>query len=223
MTRAYWIFAMGILLLGVFSNDGNDGEVVSVQELPNVETWDDAPLQEECIHKLDIFAEAERITGCPAEILRGIAGTESHFRTSAVGDNGQSCGMFQLHSRWHDSRVEKYGKFDPFDPADAAIMAGHIVQENLRSFDGDLYLAIAAYQQGVFSVRSRGVLSNYSDRVIFWREDSEKMLSFLTFQGITELGRMENELFSYRSQAAYKSGNSVAVSISRWRIGSFPY
>jgi soluble lytic murein transglycosylase-like protein len=175
---------MGIVMAGTLCS-GKD----SPQEEPALKNW---PVLETEAHPAgsqksaaDIFAEAERITGCSAEILRGIAGTESNFRVTAVGDNGWSLGMFQLHSRWHKSRVEKYGDFNPFDPSEAAVIAGYIMRENLQAFDGDLRKAIAAYRQGVTSIRRQGILGDYPDRVLCWREDKDKLLSYIAY-GITD-------------------------------------
>jgi hypothetical protein len=110
--------------------------------------------------------------------------------------------MFQLHSRWHESRVEKYGEFDPFDPEDAAIIAGYIIQENLRFFKGDLRRAIAAYRQGITGVKQNGVVEWYVDEVLSWRSDREKVAAFFIFQGITEPGR-EDEHFNFGTQVAF--------------------
>jgi hypothetical protein len=171
----------------------------------------------------DVFAEAEKITGCPAEILRGIAGTESHFTITAVGDNGQSHGMFQLHNRWHTYRVAKYGNFDPFDPAEAAIIAGFVIQENLRSFDGNLRLAIAAYKQGVTGVRRNGVIEEYVDEVIFWRKDDKKMIAFFIFQGIIELGVMEDGHNDFRTQFEYQPEDTFTPQVSRRGCSGISY
>jgi hypothetical protein len=171
----------------------------------------------------DIFSEAEKVTGCPAEILRGIAGAESHFTITAVGDNGQSHGMFQLHNRWHDYRVAKYGVFDPFDPAEAAIIAGFVIQENLQSFDGNLRLAIAAYKQGVTGVRRNGVIDEYVNEVIFWRKDDKKMMAFFIFLGIIDLGVIEDGRNDFRTQFEYQFEDTLTPQISRRRCGGIPY
>jgi hypothetical protein len=135
---------------------------------------------------VDCFEYAETVTGFSAEVLRGIAATESHFRVKAVGDDGMSLGMFQLHSRWYESRVEKWGYFDPTDPYESVVIAGRIMQENLSAFNGDLRMAIAAYKQGVRGVQERGVIQRYVDDVLNWRNDPEKMLFFFLFCGITD-------------------------------------
>jgi hypothetical protein len=120
------------------------------------------------VEPADCFEYAELVTGFSAEVLRGIAATESHFRVMAVGDGGMSLGMFQLHSRWHESRVEKWGEFDPIDPFESAVIAGRIMQENLLAFGGDLRLAIAAYKQGVRGVKENGAIDWYVEAILNW-------------------------------------------------------
>jgi hypothetical protein len=134
----------------------------------------------------DCFEYAELITGFSAEILRGIAATESHFGVEAVGDGCMSLGMFQLHSRWHESRVEKWGEFDPTDPFESVVIAGRIMQENLSAFDGDLRMAIAAYKQGVRGVKENGVIDWYVEEVLNWRRNSQKVSSYVQFISASE-------------------------------------
>jgi hypothetical protein len=175
------------------------------------------------VEPLDCFEYAELITGFSAEILRGISATESHFRVNAIGDGGMSLGMFQLHSRWHESRVEKWGEFDPADPFESAVIAGRIMQENLDAFNGDLRLAIAAYKQGVAGVRKCGPIQWYIDDVLGWRKDTEKMLSFSLFCGITDAEGLQDGYKSAGAQDTYKFNDSLAIQVS-WRgSGGFPY
>jgi hypothetical protein len=172
---------------------------------------------------VDIFVEAEKVTGCSAEILRGIAGVESDFIATAIGDGGLSHGMFQLHSLWHNYRIEKYGEFDPFNPADAAIIAGYIIQENMKSFEGDIRLAIAAYRQGVAGVMQNGATDWYIDAVLFWRKNPNKMLAFFIFQGITELGEIEDEHIGIGTQVAYQYNNTSTTEVPWWGCSSIPF
>jgi hypothetical protein len=181
------------------------------------------PEQTPFIESLDCFEYAESITGFSAEILRGIAATESRFKARAVGDGGMSLGMFQLHSRWHESRVEKWGEFEPADPFESAVIAGRIMQENLVAFNGDLRKAIAAYRQGVSGVIKWGVGQWYVDGVLNWRNDPEKMLSFFAFCGITDNEVLQDEYKGAGTQDTYKFNDSFAVQVS-WRgSGDFPY
>jgi hypothetical protein len=133
----------------------------------------------------DMFEKAEIITGIPVEILLGIAAAESDFISSAIGDKGLSHGMFQLHSEWHDSRVSKWGEFDPFNPEEAVIIAGKIMAENLAALNGDLNKAIAAYRQGVGGVRKNGATDWYINAVLNWRECENKIKYYTIFLEIS--------------------------------------
>jgi hypothetical protein len=175
------------------------------------------------IEPMDCFDYAESVTGFSAEILRGIAATESHFRVKAVGDGGMSLGMFQLHSRWYESRVEKWGDFDPTDPFESAVVAGRIMQENLNALNGDLTMAIAAYRQGVSGVLKQGVIQWYVDEVLNWQKDPEKMSSFFIFCGITDNEVLQDGYKGTGTPETYKFNDSLAVQVS-WRgSGSIPY
>jgi hypothetical protein len=165
---------------------------------------------------VDCFEYAESVTGFSAEILRGIAATESHFRVKAIGDDGMSFGMFQLHSRWYESRVEKWGEFDPADPFESAVVAGRIMQENLIAFNGDLRRAIAAYKQGITGVNRNGVTEWYVDAILSWRNDSEKRLFFSLFCETTGTEGLRDGYKSAGTQDTYKSNDSFAVQVS-WR------
>jgi len=172
----------------------------------------------------DLFDKAELVTGVPSEILRGIAATESYFKERATGDNGLSHGMFQLHSRWHEERVKKWGKFNPFDPEEAAIIAGYVLADNFATFGGNWDKAIAAYRQGVGGVRKNGIGKWYVDDVLNWRKNEEKMMSFFLFLGITGIEGKEY-VFDSGTPFAYQVGfdYSSSVQIPRRGCSGFPY
>jgi len=216
MKKLYLIFVVGLILAGHFSartNEAAESQHESFNVVPLLEA--ESPI--------DIFVQAEKVTGCSAEILRGIAGTESDFVATAIGDGGKSQGMFQLHSHWHDYRIAKYGEFDPFNPADAAIIAGYIIQENIQSFDGDIRLAIAAYRQGVAGVMQNGATDWYIDSVLLWRKNPNKMFAFFIFQGITKVGEIEDEHFGIGTQLAYQFDNTPSTEISWWGCSGIPF
>jgi hypothetical protein len=195
-------------------SDNNFNAIESSVEIPESNSF---------IEPVDCFDYAELVTGFSAEILRGIAATESHFKVKAVGDGGMSFGMFQLHSRWYESRVEKWGEFDPTDPFESAVIAGRIMQENLIAFNGDLRMAIAAYRQGVRGVRENGVTGWYVDAILNWQKDPEKKLSFLIFCGIIDSEVLQDGYKDTGTQNTYKFNDSLAVQVS-WRgSGSISY
>ncbi|VVB60752.1 Transglycosylase SLT domain protein [uncultured archaeon] len=112
----------------------------------------------------DIYDNAELVTGCPAWILRGIAGTESGYNPAAVGDDGISVGMFQINERYHDERARKYGEYNPYNSEQAVLIAGYIMADNIRRLS-DILDAIAAYRQGVTGVRKHGRTEWYVNKV----------------------------------------------------------
>jgi hypothetical protein len=215
----YFILA-SILMIGRrigLSYDKADSDFDIIE--PSVEIPEQTPF----IEPIDCFEYAESVTGFSAEVLRGIAATESRFKVKVVGDGGMSLGMFQLHSRWHEERVKKWGDFDPTDPYESAVIAARIMQENLRAFEGDLRKAVAAYNQGVSGVLRRGVIQQYVDEVLNWRNDSEKMLSFFLFCGITDTEVLQDGYKGSGAQNTYRFNDSLATQVS-WRgSGCIPY
>jgi hypothetical protein len=221
------IFMMYLILASVLvmcqgiglSYVDSDHDPSSIEFEPSVEISKIVPF----ITPIDCFEYAELVTGFSAEILRGIAATESRFKVKAVGDKGMSLGMFQLHSRWHESRVEKWGEFDPIDSFESAVIAGYIMQENLTALNGDLGLAIAAYRQGVWGVKKNGIVGGYVEEILNWRNDPEKILSLFIFCGITSTEGLQDGYKGSGTQDTYKFDNSLAVQIS-WRgSGDIPY
>lgn len=115
--------------------------------------------------ELTIFQIAAEITGCPEWVLRGIAFAESSFNANAIGDGGDSIGMFQINERFREERVRKYGEYNPYCPLDSAILTGRLFMDNLALL-GENNLAIAAHRQGPGGVQRNGPTDWYVDRVV---------------------------------------------------------
>ena len=111
-----------------------------------------------------LYKLAEAVTGAPAEILQGIARAESGECDSAIGDNGESLGRFQLREIYHESRAKAWGNYDPRNPTQAAVIAGHILMDNFKQL-GNMDLAIMAYRQGIGGVLRDGGTIWYLQRV----------------------------------------------------------
>lgn len=116
--------------------------------------------------RMNMYELAELVTGCPAQILQGIAFAESSFRVNPPHPDAFDRGMFGLHETptLHRERAGKWGEYDALMPPQAAIIAAHIYMDNLAQL-GDETLAIAAYKQGVAGVRRDGVDEGYVARV----------------------------------------------------------
>lgn len=111
------------------------------------------------------YEMASLITGCPVEILYGIAFAESTGNQFAIGDDGISKGRFQINEKFHAYYAALYGEYDPFCPLESAILTGRIYLDNLKAL-GNVEDAIAAHRQGRTGVRRSGRTQWYVDRVL---------------------------------------------------------
>lgn len=118
---------------------------------------------------LDIYQLASLATGCPVQILRGIAFAESSFNPDAVGDGGKSIGLCQINEDFHADRVKLIGReYNPWCPLDNLIVAGANYTDNLEAF-GDPRLAITAHKQGRTGAKA-GEVTWYVERVLSFSE-----------------------------------------------------
>ena len=124
-----------------------------------------------------LYQYASLQTGVNADTLQGIAKVESDETDSAIGDDGISMGRFQINERHHKMRAAAWGKYDPFEPMQAATIAGHILVENAAYFakvsrvcDPSTWterrneLTIASYRQGIGGVKYNGATYWYIER-----------------------------------------------------------
>lgn len=115
--------------------------------------------------ELTIYDIAEKETGCPARILRGIHFAESSYGKNLKHPNVFDRGHFGLSEKYHTERAKKWGEYNPDCPLQSAIIAGHIFMENLAIL-GTEDLAICAYRQGVAGVQKNGAELWYYERVL---------------------------------------------------------
>ncbi len=113
---------------------------------------------------MSIYEVAEFLTGAPAEILRAIAIAESGEDPNAVGDNGESIGIFQNRRKYQEYRNAKHGTFDPRDPRASAIVAGREFMEHRARLGSD-HAAICAHNQGADGVKLNGLNVDYLMKV----------------------------------------------------------
>lgn len=111
---------------------------------------------------------ASILTGCPVEILEGIAFAESTFDQYAIGDDGISLGRFQINEKYHAYNAATYGEYNPMCPLDSAILTGKIYMADLKAL-GSVDKAIAAHNQGRAGVRANGPGVEYVRRVKNYR------------------------------------------------------
>lgn len=115
--------------------------------------------------ELTTYEIAAALSGCPVEILYGIAFAESTYIQDAIGDDGISCGRFQINEKFHEYNAKTYGEYNPMCPLDTAILTGKIFMADLAAL-GNVEDAIAAHNQGRTGVRNKGRDREYVNRVL---------------------------------------------------------
>lgn len=138
--------------------------------------WYDVPLEEDVQIFIVRLCEENHID---ASVVLGMAQRESNFTADAIGDGGESFGMFQVQPRWHQDRMDKLGVTDLLDPCQCASVAVNFLKELLDRYDGDMAKALTAYNQGSF----KGVVSDYAKAVL---ENSENLKKGMTLMYYTD-------------------------------------
>ncbi len=109
-------------------------------------TWDRASLE-------PFIQEAAALHGLPADLIRAVIQTESHFNPLAVSRVGAQ-GLMQLMPR----TAAHLGIENPFDPRENILGGTKYLSALLARFDGNTARALAAYNAGPTVVaRHRGI------------------------------------------------------------------
>lgn len=98
-----------------------------------------------------IFEEAAEKYDVPVNLLKAIGKAESNFDANAVSSAGAQ-GVMQLMP----ATSKAYGIEDPFDARSNIMGGAREISENLQRYDGNLDLALAAYNAGSGNVRKYG-------------------------------------------------------------------
>lgn len=97
------------------------------------------------------FEEASQETGVPINLLKAVAKNESSYDPTVVSDAG-ACGIMQLMPEF----APAYGVTDIFDPRQNILGGARMLAGQLQTFDGDVELALAAYNTGASTVKKNG-------------------------------------------------------------------
>jgi soluble lytic murein transglycosylase-like protein len=113
--------------------------------------------------KLDLDAIIERSARdarLEGNLVRAVIRTESAFDVRAVSRRG-AMGLMQLMPR----TVDDLGVSDPFDPQENVRAGTRYLRRMLDAFDGNLELALAAYNAGPEAVRRFAGIPPYRETV----------------------------------------------------------
>lgn len=128
-----------------------------------------------------VFEEAAAIYQIPANLLKAIGKAESGFDASAVSPAGAQ-GVMQLMP----ATAEALGVSDPFDARSNIMGGAKYISDLLRRYDGDIDLALAAYNAGSGNVAKYGGVPPFEETRNYIKRIREYMGTDLTAEGTVE-------------------------------------
>lgn len=99
----------------------------------------------------NVFRSASEKYGVPLALLKAVAKQESNFTADAVSKSG-ACGIMQLMP----ATARGLGVEDSFDPEQNVMGGADFLSQMLKKYDGNVKLALAAYNAGPGNVAKYG-------------------------------------------------------------------
>jgi hypothetical protein len=122
-----------------------------------------------------IFQQAAEKFGVPQALLEAVAKAESNFNPSAVSRAG-AMGVMQLMP----STAKSLGVTDAFDPYQNIMGGAQYLADMLRRYNGDVKLALAAYNAGPGNVDKYGGIPPFQETQTY----VQRVMGFLESAGV---------------------------------------
>jgi len=121
----------------------------------------------------DLIQEAARCFELPPALIRAVIRTESAFNASAVSSAG-ALGLMQLMP---ELAVEM-GVTDPFDPRENIMAGSRYLSALIRDYDGDVEVALAAYNAGPGAVEVYGGIPPFGETQRYVRKVIDRAAAY---------------------------------------------
>lgn len=127
------------------------------ESVPGTKQWGAAQTNNDKSYD-DVIAEASERTGISFHLLKAMIHVESYFNPRAVSKKGAT-GLMQIMPQNFDSLAVS----DPFDPWDNIMGGARYFKDMLDRFQGNLDLALAAYNAGPGAVERYNNIPPYQE------------------------------------------------------------
>ncbi|RKI38793.1 lytic transglycosylase domain-containing protein [bacterium D16-51] len=104
----------------------------------------------------EYFKKAAKVYGVSESLLKAIAKAESNFNPNDVSSAG-AIGIMQLMP----GTAKELGVSNPYDPEQNIMGGAKCIAQKLKEFNGDVRLALAAYNAGSGAVKRNGGVPSY--------------------------------------------------------------
>jgi len=145
------------------------------------------------------------------DLLKAVAKVESTFRPHVVSKSG-AMGIMQIMP----GTAKYLGVDDPFDPEQSIMGGARYLRENLDRFDGDIKLALAAYNAGWPAVKKHGGIppfretQAYVPKVLGYFGSGEPAPNELTYSGFDMSGKISEPDSSNNENSAFNFNEALA-------------
>lgn len=160
----------------------------------------------------DIFQEAASTYNVDVNLLKAIAKQESNFRTDATSSSGAQ-GIMQLMP----ATAQGLGVEDAYDPYQNIMGGAKLISKLLKQYNGDVSLALAAYNAGSGNVAKYGGIPPFQETQNYVVKVQEYYAQGVdvpdeTVSVATTKQQSANELLSLLSEFPNHSSYSLFVS-----------